>query len=777
MMPKRALMLAVVSSMALASAAADACHPADFSLMGGCLDARPAQRVDATPQPAAPMPVADADAVLPLEAIAGGADRSLLEGQGGWGYCAGGPRWTAPDGEAADSPLIRAESDLAEVSIPQRVARLTGDVAFSQGRRRVAAGQVRYDQGAEQLSFAGSSFFSDAQMAVFSQGGWLDLAQDRGALQQAEYRYRGQYDARGEAAEMRMLGRQRASFDDISYTTCPPGDNAWSLQAERLELDRADGEGVAYNARLSVAGVPLLYSPYLSFPIDDRRRSGWLTPLFGSSDETGFDITQPYYWNIAPQMDATLEPRWTSRRGMVLGGEFRYLTDLDHRGRLRGQYVPNDSVYDDGARGGASWQHQGALGRGWSTAINANYVSDDSYLENFGNSLAVTSTRNLERRADLRYDDGALMFLVRAQDFQTVDRTIAPVDRPYSRLPQLLLDYRRRLGALPLDLELDAEYAYFDHDHKTHGHRFGVHPALAMPLHRSYGHLVPRLSLNYVTYDLTGSRYDSRPDLLLPTFSLDAGLLFERQAEWFSQGLTQTLEPRLFYLYTPYEDQSGQPLFDTDQLDFSFLSLFRENRFSGRDRIGDANQLTLALTSRGYRSDDGRELFRASIGEIFHFADRRVQLGASPARHWDVSAGLIWDPQTDSGQTEKSALRLSYHSPDRRALNLAYRYNRGDLDTAFEDLDMSVQWPLGTRWEMVGRWYYSLRHRDTMEAFAGLAYNSCCWRVQGVVRHFRNSVEDDPNTAFMLQVELSGLGRFGDDLGAFLEQEILGYQD
>jgi LPS-assembly protein len=713
-----------------------------------------------------------------------------------WDYCGSPPPGTpavAAAGSAADGP-IAIGADSAELYRDENRALLQGDVVVDRGTQHLEAGQASYYRDSGRVEAWDGVLLEQPGIRLLSREMQVDLIGRQAWAQQSAYRLTGT-NARGTAARAHLETPTLSHYQDISYTACAPGDDSWELTAEKLDVDRDEGRAVARHAKLRLRGIPVFYTPYMSFPLDDRRKSGLLPPSIGSSARLGLDLSLPYYLNLAPNMDATVTPRYLSKRGAMLGAEFRFLT-ASEEGQFNGELIPNDrGDQEDGMRGGFTFQQRGLFAGRWATDLHFDLVSDDTYLEDFGRELKVTSTRNLERRADLRYFGRGWTLLGRVQGFQTVDHTIAPTARPYERLPQLLL-YLYQPLPLGLALGLEAENTWFHHTRKVHGNRLALRPSLSLPVQRPYGQLTPRLTLNHASYWLTdqAADRDDRPSLTLPTLSLDGQLVFERSLSWLGQDALQTLEPRLFYLYTPFEDQNDLPLFDSAELDFSFASLFRENRFSGRDRIGDANQLTLALTSRTLSDRDGRELFRVSLGQILYFADRRVQiaggtqddstsalaaeLAARVSSHWSGRVSTLWDPNRDDTQLRKNSLVLHYRDPRKHIVNLAYRLNETELDddTAFEDTDLSFRWPLNPRFELVGRWLYSLRHERTMEAFGGLEYGRCCWRVRFLVRQFVNSPDQvNEDLSLMLQVELSGLGAFGSDVPEFLERNIYGY--
>jgi LPS-assembly protein len=730
-----------------------------------------------------------------------------------WSYC--GPRPPRAASDTAETDFLPDTADDAPVELTaggiayrrqQDVVDAVGAVTVVRGEQRVEADSLSYNRRSEVVTSPSDTYLSYPQLRLVGTGADINLGTEQGRMDAPRFRLSGPLNARGFADTAYVVSPQRTAFRDITYTACPPGSNAWSLRADKLRLDQDSGLGVARDARLRIAGVPVLYTPYLQFPIDDRRRSGFLAPAIGSSDNNGLELSLPYYWNIAPNMDATITPRIMSERGLLLGGEYRYLTRAD-AGEIRAQILPDDHGYDDGnrLRWAFSATEQGRWFDRWSTFVDYSAVSDDDFLQDFGNSIDASSTRRLEQRGDLLYAGNGWSLLSRLSAFQTVDETTAPANRPYGRLPQVLFRINPRellprhggayLGRPTAGLE--AEYDYFDHNHLVHGQRFTLTPLMTWPLRRSYGHLIPSARLHLSSYDLTDPVADTtaNPSHAIPSLDLDGKLIFERPADWFGTTAIQTLEPRLYYLYTQFVDQSDTPVFDSSRLDFGFANLFRSNRFTGRDRIGDANQLTAGVSSRLLDTASGAELFRLSLGQIYYFADRRVQInepvqtnatspyaGELSARlfeHWSGRASFEWDPQEEDAAWQRRTLRLEYRDPTQRMLNLAYRADltAANVDNRYEDADMSFRLPFGERAEVVGRWLYSLRHDETMDAVAGVAFGKCCWRLRVVGRHFKRRPGDAADTSVMLQIELAGLGAIGDPVGDFLEREIYGYNN
>jgi LPS-assembly protein len=486
-----------------------------------------------------------------------------------------------------------------------------------------------------------------------------------------------------------------------------------------------------------------------------------------------------------------LIPHLMSRRGLGLGTEFRFLS-AHYRGELDGNILPYDAAFENGATRGYFDLRTRA---DWTTLfegrVNFNYVSDSKYFEDFGNSLAETSARQVERVGALRYYEDTWDLLGRLQYYQNLDRDIATEDLPYSRLPQVLFNYDRPALIASLSGQMRAEYANFWRKDTLTGQRVDLKPGLSLPLRRPWGYLEPSLQGRYTAYRLENAERealsDDTPDRLLGIASLDAGLYFERRAHWFGGPSRQTLEPRLFYLYVPSVNQDDLPVFDTTEVDLSFDSLFRENRFTGADRQGDANQVALALISRVLDDRSGAERLRAALGQVYFFSDRTVTLPGEPetsddrsavsaevaaqfTQAWKARAGIIWDPNDD--RVDQALAQVSYLDADRRAYNAGYRFR----DQVVDETNLAFLWPVSDQTRLIGRWNYSLLNDRTLEAVAGVEYGRCCWRIRALLRQFTNGPGDDYNLAFWLQLELNGLGQVGTDVDEFLERGVYGYR-
>lgn len=686
---------------------------------------------------------------------------------------------------------------------------LRGDVRVLRDADRLHGGVVVYDRDADAMDIEDTVRYWSGDLYLSGSRGHYEFGTGEAWLDDVAFRLGGEH-ARGSAGTVRLSTADVLLMEDMTYTTCSPGATDWQLSADTVELDRESDVGVARHVKVDFKGVPIFYSPYLSFPLSDTRKSGFLAPTIGQSTETGVDVTIPYYWNIAPERDATLAVRHMSDRGTMLQGEYRYLMDDgdDGGGIFNLEYLPDDDQFGED-RSLIALEHQHRITPHWRTRVDFTNLSDGEYLDDLGTSLSVSSTRFLRRQAELRYTRYGWNVRGRVEHFQILDEDIRQSSRPYRRLPQLHATYSKLFGDRRTRLDFTGEAVAFDQDARVEGERYHLAPALSYQYRTPGTFLVPRLTLNYTTYDLANRQpgESATPDRTVPVLSVDSGLVFDRPFTWGGGGFLHTLEPRVFYLYVPERDQDDLPLFDTGEFSFNFSQLFRENRFSGVDRINDANQATVALTSRVLGGDGGERL-RASVGRIYYFSDREVtrrpndpaltadtsdvvaELAAEFARRWRLRAGLQWDEEND--WVEKGTTQLRYQPNQQAVVNLAYRFvrdrrderERRRKDRTIEQTDVSARWPLGTSTALVGRWNYELTNNRTLESFVGVEYENCCWGVRAVARRFLkdgdlaiDGTDTDYSTGFFVQLELKGLAGVGSKAASFLEGQIPGYQN
>jgi LPS-assembly protein len=614
--------------------------------------------------------------------------------------------------------------------------------------------------------------------------------------------YLPERNAQGRAESVRVdRSRGQTRLEDATYSTCRRGREMWELRAHEINLNEATGRGTARNLVLAFRDTPVFYFPWLSFPITDERQSGFLFPRQGYTSETGFDLTVPYYWNIAPNYDMTIAPRLMTGRGVLLGAEFRYLNP-NRQGKIDAEYIPDDRRYG-GARGSFNITDRAAPLPDFYTDLRYEYVSDDRYIWDLSNNLNFLTPNYLERHLDARYFGDGWQALARVQSFQILNTSLFSLTgNPYQRLPQLRFAGAWPPGAGGLSYQLHGEMVNFQQSDAVTGLRLDLWPTVGWTLERPWGYVKPQAGFRYTGYQLDNTAPDASdaPARSTPVASLDSGLVFERplQIDWLgvSSG-TQTLEPRLFYLYVPYRDQDDIPLFDSSQMDRDYDWLFRRNRFTGADRMGDANQLTAALTTRLIDGPSGRERLRASIGQIQYFEDRRVTLEPdAPPETWDTSGlitqGLLnlssrWAVQgavqlePASSTIQRTAFDLRYYANFRQLVNVSYLLDRYQPDLSLGDqihsVDVSLLWPLAAQWRVLARWNQALNVDRNLETLAGLEYEDCCWAVRTVARQYRNTPQEtDAQTAFYVELELKGLSRVGNNLENLLRNSISGYQ-
>lgn len=684
--------------------------------------------------------------------------------------------------ELAKEP-IDVSSDDARLGV-NGDAVLAGNVVVTQGDRRITADSVAYDAAAGNLSVDGNVEYHDPLLTVRGSSGRYSATQGA-AFTDAEFELPSR-PARGTAGAMTLDPDGQVSLEKVTFTTCPLTDLAWQLRADRIDLDTTERNGVGRGTRVEFKGVPIFYTPWISFPLGSERKSGFLFPGAGYSSRSGAQFSVPWYWNIAPQRDFTFEPIYFARRGVDLAGDFRYLTRRS-RGSLDVSYLPDDQLFDDD-RSLVRLDHRTDLPRGWRLSIDAANASDTQYFEDFGQGPEGTSIAFVERSAELTYRDANWRLRGAVQDFQTIDIDVAADDRPYSMLPQLYASADFRLGrALQLRYGFDAEVINFDRNIGVTGWRYDAAPHIGLDWQGAGYFVRPAVawrSTGYSLEDIAPGIEDS-PRRNLPTASLDAGLIFEGASGSHGQRRV-TLEPRALYVYTPYRNQDDLPVFDTAVPDLNLVQLFRTNRYVGGDRVSDANQASLGITSRILDSGTGRQLLAATIGQTLYFDAPRValpgeviaerdtsdliaQLAITAWKNWNADVGMQWNPE--ASERERMQVQLQYRPASTSVVNLGYRYQRDRVDQA----EASLAWPVSDRWSLFGRYVYSMQDNDTLDQFAGFEYRSCCWRFRAVGRRFISSRTGERDTGIYLQLELSGLASVGSSAVAFLEEAIRGY--
>ena len=788
-------------------------------------------------------------------------------------YCTG--TYVEPNrpGKFDDTPMSEAPTYVSAKATryeqEQEIATLAGDVVLRQGSMQAEADEARLHQLENRGELVGNVRLRDRNALMVGDRAEIFLDNGEAKVENAEYvvhsgKVRGSalYAKREETAIIRLK--------DGTYTRCEPGENTWHLQGNNVTLNPATGFGSATNVTLRVKDVPVFYTPYIYFPIDDRRQSGFLAPSIGSSSDTGFSLQTPYYFNLAPNFDATLYPHLMTDRGLLMEGEFRYLT-RSSEGQFGAAYLDdsNDdrklqSEYED-QRWMYSWQNRTGLDSRWLAEVDYTDISDPYYFQDLDTNLNINQPDHLDQRGTLTYRGNTYTARLNMHAYERA--TVADIT-PYERLPQLTLDGRLPFQPGGLNFAYKTEFVSFQRSLRSgnfinedgnpeqwyddrlrgltraEGERLHLEPGVSLPLNWSWGFLKPSLKYAYTQYDLdldgrgqstlaSYESFDSSQNRSVPIFSVDSGLYLDRNTQWFGKDYRQTLEPRLFYLYVPEEDQDDIPIFDTGESSFSYSSLWRENRFSGKDRIGDANQVSLGVTSR-WVEPNGFERQRFSIGQAFYFEDRKVQLRGIDYRtrssatadvspyaleymyrynqDWRFTSTFNWDP--DSHSTRSGSAMWHYQPADNpgKIVNLGYRYRNdtmrfdqatgewtygGDYGTPgtpeyikdyykINQHDFSVIWPVVPQWSVIARWQHDYSRSRTLEAFGGFEYDSCCWKLRLINRYWIDYDEtslnpdrnDEPDRGIFLQIVLKGLGGVvGNATETFLDEGIQGYRE
>ena len=702
----------------------------------------------------------------------------------------------APKAARAAEP-VTIDADRIE-GIADQEATAEGDVELRQATTSIRAQWLRYLYETEDVEARGDVRLEREGDVITGPSLKYRVKDSTGVFEQPEYSLaprarRDQRPAagRGKADRAGLEGEDKIRLFNTFFTTCAPGNDDWYLNVGELSLDYAREVGVARRAKVVFKDIPILQMPYLDFALNDKRKSGLLPPSIGSTGKSGFEITVPYYFNLAPNRDLTGSPRYLQKRGLQLGGEFRYLQPT-YFGDAKMEVLPNDQARNQTRSALALVHTYNNPARNLLGGVNLNRVSDDNYFRDLSSRINIVSQTHLVREGFLSYSGnwwqgGTWNATGRVQGFQTLQDAERTIAVPYGRAPHFTLT-ATRLDVRGVDVNLVGEVVDFRHPTNTLGRRTTLYPSLSLPIVRAGGFLTPRLGLHSTHYQLDRIA-PGTPEVItrtMPILSLDGGLTFERETEWRGQSLVQTLEPRAFYVAIPFRDQSQIPLFDTAIADFNYAQIFSDNAFAGGDRINDAHQLTLAMTSRLLFSDTGQEALKATVGQRFHFSEQRVTLDATtPARSfrssdwiaalsgrvapkWTMESSLQFNPRDT--RSERIALAARYQPEPLKTLNLSYRFLRDQL----QQFDVSGQWPLRGGWYGLGRFNYSLRDHRIVEGLAGFEYNGGCWVARAVLQRFASSAGGASNAVFV-QLELNGFSRFGSNPLEALKRNIPGY--
>ena len=702
----------------------------------------------------------------------------------------------------ADDATIRISSDAVNLSNNQQ-AEFNGQVEISYRDTLLLAPKAHFSSDTQTMLADGGIKYFNSELQVSGSKFTADMTSGKAKLDDASYRFLTQA-GRGYATEL-TASEQQVNLDRALFTTCPEIDNSWALHASSINIEADQGWGEARNAVFKIKDIPVLYLPYLTFPVNDQRRSGVLLPKIGSSQKLGVDFELPYYFNLAENYDLTLTPRYMSKRGAQLKSQFRYLTS-EHQGTLQLEYLNSDNEKEDsfGARYLSHISHISDFTSQIRAYVDYTDVSDDAYLSELGSDYNNQSDTQLLREAALSFYGEHVNSTMRVQGFEILGN----YNQSYSALPELSLSSAKPITLLPgLNLAWQAQYAHFRNTEAsiTNADRIHVEPSVSFPFITPAFELTAEASLLYTYYqqeiDEGNDVYDSSVSRTVPKLRLHSRVNFEREYDWFGEPALQTFEPQIQYLYIPYRNQSHIGLFDTARLQDDYYGLFRINRYSGLDRINEANQLTIGWTSRFYDNIDN-ELFRFSLGQIFFLSEPTIQpdeqdeLSSTESmlaseliwhwfRKWYFSTAVQYD--VDSDKIMKSSASLDYRASDKSLFQLNHRYSRAVSGLEIQQLGVLGTLPVAQDWQLVASYYRDLTNRRMIDASLGVQYESCCWAVRLVAKRQLLTNLDIPigdftqtsklDTSIGIQFVLKG---FGDSAGFgvtdMLSNGIFGYR-
>jgi len=702
----------------------------------------------------------------------------------------------APNPKEQTPLFYRAD---AVEGVGEKVIEAWGAVELRDRTHRFNADWARYDLEIDEILAKGHVTVRNLSDSISGPEMKLNRQSETGYVKDARYQLGpapnrpSHFFARGSATELVFAGPEHYQATDATYTTCTASDE-WLLRMRDLDIDQTRQVGTAHNVTLYFKDVPIMYTPWFDFPLNRDRKTGFLAPSFGSTGRRGLEMTLPYYLNLAPNYDATLTPRVMTKRGAELSTQFRYLFPT-FKGELDAAMLPNDNQTGTN-RYGLSWKHEQSLAQflpGLSTSANINKVSDDFYFTDLSDHISATSQTNLPREVALALNRPDYSVVARVQRFQTLQDPAAPIVPPYNRTPQVLLN-AQKLDVYGFDLTTSGEYVHFTHPTLLSGDRGIIYPSIAYPIKYGGFSVTPKIGYHMSRYFVDDpSRENQYITRTLPIASVDATVVFERDWHAFGEDFLQTLEPRAYYLRIPARNQTNIPNFDSAIADLSFAQLFSENRYTGSDRINDANQVTLAMTSRLINPVNGNERLRVTVGERVYFSDQQVTLFETPRTSrtsdlvaaatgrisdaWLLDSGVEYNHE--AGRTERLNFGVRYQPEVGKVLNVSYRYVRELLTaesatTQIKQVDISGQWPITANVYALARWNYSLFDHRLVEGLIGLEYNEGCWTMRLVGQQLATTTENR-NTSVFVQLELNGLSRIGTNPLDALRRNIPGY--
>jgi LPS-assembly protein len=654
---------------------------------------------------------------------------------------------------------------------------LDGDICVIQDDMRLMAPKLLYFKEAQRFDSEGGVMLQNANQRVSAAKAQFNASDNSAKLDTVNF-FLMDSDINGQAQQMELKNNS-SQLDYLTFSTCSPQQRDWEIVAKSADLNHEAGVGTFKGMSLRFKDVPIFYLPWAKLPLNDDRRTGLLIPGFSYSDNTGLDLSLPYYINIAPQMDATVTPRFLQQHGLMLGAEFRYLS-TNSRGNFEGNYLPNDDRRNRD-RGLIEYTHQTRFARGWSFNSDLNHVTDSQYYEDFASSSYITSTPYLRSAINVRGNGLNWRFFAGINDYQVLSQTISAANQPFQTLPEINFDWFEYNYQFQTNYGVSSELVNFYREDSVGAWRSDISPWVEKQWSNAWGYIKPKLQYRSTQYQFDDNRENLSRNL--PIGSLDMGLSFEKT---MPSGGFKSIEPRLFYVYAPERDQTDIPIFDSRELTFGSSLLFQTNRFSGADRQSDMNQVAAAVTHRSF-AGNGREQWNFTVGQIKYFDTQEVQINNQPEnltksplvieynhflnRYWSTGLSLHYD-QTES-EVERGLFRVQRKTPNQSVFNFAYRYRRNQL----EQFDTSFVIPIKNQHRLIARWNYSTQSNKTIEALFGYERKNCCWAFRLMARHYLTDELGQSNNGIYAEIQLNGLGSIGRNPRRILKQTISGYNE
>jgi LPS-assembly protein len=634
------------------------------------------------------------------------------------------------------------------------LAQFKGSVEIDSIQAKIRADEAVLNRKTQTLNAFGNVSFQDKNITVSGQKVQLNRISNELLIENSFYQL-NTVQGHGKAEKIGISENTGINLIESSFTSCPVDDEVWRIQASNIAIAPDQSRGVIEHARFYIKDVPVLYLPYFSFPVNDKKQSGILYPNISNNSSTGISVEQPIYWNIAPNYDLTFSPRLMTDRGLQLKTDFRYLTE-QHAGQINIEYLPDDQELDNNTdRYFYRLFHSGQIGENWRVNFDINGLSDDNYIVDLGSDFYNRADTHLYKTLGLNYFSQSLDVTAQFRDFEVLG------DRPdsYRALPEIRLNYLAPLG-LGAEFQIDSELAYFEsgESYNPTATRFHIAPTVRYPFQNQWSEFLAQATIlhtRFIQENIQETSLEKNVSRTLGQVKVYGSLAFERPAEWFGAKATQTFEPKVQYLYTSFENQSNIGLYDTTRLSNDFSGLFRGQEFTGLDRISDNNQITVGMTSR-FIDKNNKERFKLSLGQIFYLKDNRVVDASKDDDRSALAAELDWQigskwyahtqaqVSTITDKVERSSLSLVYQLSQNKILQIDHRYVRDLSSEKINQVGITAGWPLAKNWQWVGRWYHDLELNRTVESYTGVQYESCCWSVSFVAqRNLSNRFDDN----------------------------------